>query len=291
MLKVRAKYPPGTCDYDGYQEIRWDLSGCNLRCLFCWSPASRPFETNDPVLTVTSEEVAAETLRSVRDRSRAFIRFTGGEPTIQWNDLADVLMHCNVAAMLPKPPILFQTNGIEIGKGTVALDVLTENTAQYYLFELSFKGTNPDEFSLLTGKTPDLYKFQLDGYQRLLELSRAGRNVRVVAVLGVYHSSTRGPSKYAFVNPSNGKLLFDDLEKWDPRFSRLWSSAPLKWVEPLRMSPMGVWKNVLKRCGSGGADVLRYFPAGTQTNARRLFPAKPRSRDYARQIVTKKFWL
>jgi len=204
--------------------------------------------------------------------------------------VTDAIIKLKAAILPPRPPILFQTNGIEIGSGTVQLDSLADDTTQHYLFELSFKGTNPDEFALLTGKSPELYKQQIAGYQRLSELSKTRRNVKVVAVLGVYHSSTKGVSKYAFVNPANGKLLFDDPQSWDPEYSTLWRSAPLKWVEPLRMSPMGVWKNVLKRCGPGGAGVLRNFPSGTLTNARERFPAKPKSGDYARQIVTKRFW-
>ena len=234
--------------------------------------------------------MAAETWRNIGDTSRTFIRFTGGEPTLQWFHITETLKKFQATNTPPKAPILIQTNGIEIGRGTATLDVLAADPSQFYLFELSFKGTNSDEFALLTGKAAELYEHQLVGYQRLRELSRTARNVAVVAVLGVYHSSTRGPSKYTFVNPGTGRLLFDDQEKWDPRFLALWRSTPLKWVEPLRMSPMGVWKNVLKRCSPGGARVLQNFPEGTLTNAIRLFPAKPKSGDYALQIVSKYFW-
>ncbi len=67
MLKVRAKYAPGACSYGDYDELRWDLAGCNLRCLFCWSPASRPAETDDPSRTVSSEEVVAATMQNLGD--------------------------------------------------------------------------------------------------------------------------------------------------------------------------------------------------------------------------------
>ena len=291
MLIVRAKYAPGLCNYNGgYQEVRWDLSGCNLSCLFCWSPASRPTETRDPTRIVASKEVAVETLRNVSNKSRAFIRFTGGEPTLQWHSVAGALKELQLTIQPPRPPILFQTNGIEIGKGTVPLDALADDKDQHYLFELSFKGTNSDEFALLTGKPANLYEHQLAAYQRLAELSSTAPNIAVVAVLGIYHSATKRPSKYAFVTPQSGKLLFEDVEAWDPRFSSIWKAAHRKWVEPLRMSPPGLWRNVLKRCGPDGAGVLRNFPAGTPTNQRRLFPAKPTSQEYARQIISREFW-
>lgn len=291
MLKVRTKYSPGSCDYAGnYQEVRWDFSGCNLQCLFCWSPASRPAVTEDPARTLTTREVVTGTIQSLRDKSRAFIRFTGGEPTLQWFYLNDALTELPAELGTQRPPILIQTNGIEIGKGTARLDTLRSDPSQCYLFELSFKGTNRDEFALLTGKPAELFEQQVAGYQKLLDVSRASPNVRVVAVLGIYHSSIRGLSKYAFVNPRTGRLLFDDPGIWDPAFATLCRSAPLKWVEPLRMSPLGVWRNVLNRCGPSGANVLRHYPSGIPTNRLGLFPAKPKSADYARQIVTKRFW-
>lgn len=144
--------------------------------------------------------------------------------------------------------------------------------------------------ALLTGKSADLFDYQMKAYEVLGELERRSRNVRTVAVLGVYHSSTRGPSKYAFVNPGTGQTLFEDSSTWDPRFRNLWRSAPLKWVEPLRMSPLGVWNNILRRCGAGGTGIIRNFSAGISVNTRGLFPMKPKSFDYAHQIVTRRFW-
>lgn len=291
MLKVRAKYVPGTCvDEGGYCEIRWDLSGYNLRCAFCGSPASRPLETDDPTCTVTSKEVVAKTLKNLGDKSSTFIRFTGGEPTLQWSGVAEAILQLNSAIAPPRAPFLFQTNGIEIGKGTVSVETLVEDQNQLYLFEVSLKGTNSDEFMLLTSKSAERYDCQLEGYQRLLEASRLRRNVRIVAVLGVYHASTRQHSKYAFVNPITGEVLFDDYKNWDPRFSALWRTTSLKWVEPLRMSPLGVWKNLLRCCGPDGAGLLRNFLEGTPNNVGGVFPAKPKSAKYARQIVTKHFW-
>ena len=290
-MKVRRIHSPGSCDYaGGYQELRWDLSGCNLRCSFCWSPASRPSETGDPTRIVSSREVVEETRRNLHAQSRAFIRFTGGEPTLQWLGITEVLAAYQAELRSPKPPILFQTNGIEIGKGAIGLDSLAAHRDQLYLFELSFKGTNPEEFSILSGKAQELYEFQLEGYQRLLDLSKKSRNICVVAVLGVYHSAVNGPSQYAFVHPGTNRLLFENPDNWDPRFRALWMSAPFSWVERLRRSPMGVWNNVWQRCGPNGARVLREFHPSASTNGRRLFKPKPAAAEYARRIVSKVFW-
>lgn len=291
MLKMREKYAPGRCAYDGkYHEVRWDLSGCNLRCLFCWSPASIPEVTHDPVRVIQTSEIVAETAASLRQHHATFIRFTGGEPTLQWTGVAEVFSELHRLRHDQPPPILIQTNGIAIGEGTASLEVLKATPGQRYLFELSIKGTNAAEFALLTGREPTQYRSQLRGLAALKSLSAQVPNVEVVAVLGVYHSSTRGPSKYAFVDPSDSHLLFEDPSRWDPDFRNHWSSASVKWVEPLRMSPLGVWNSLYRRCGPSGAGILRNFPGGTATNCQQLFPAKPKTAEYAHRLVTGWFW-
>jgi hypothetical protein len=247
-------------------------------------------ETDDPSHVLSSKEIIDGTRSILYDKGKAFIRFTGGEPTLQWSSLIDVLNGLSEAYQPYKVPILIQTNGIEIGKGVVSLDILTKDPNQPFIFELSFKGTNRNEFSLLTGKPEELFDYQIYAYKILSDLSFTNNNICVVAVLGVYHSSTHGTSKFAFVNPKTGQLLFEDNNLWDPQFKSNWQSASLKWVEPLRMSPKGVWTNVLERCGTSGACILNRFPEGVPTNVLGLFPAKPKSADYARQIIIKRFW-
>ena len=84
--------------------------------------------------------------------------------------------------------------------------------------------------------------------------------------------------------------MFDGHRPWDVEFHRIWNESERKWVEPLRMSPIGLWKNVLKRCGSEGAGLLKYFPNGVATNPESIFPAKPKGYEYASEIVNKRYW-
>ena len=192
---------------------------------------------------------------------------------------------------ISKIPVLIQTNGIKIGKEDISLDRLQTKTEQLYLFELSFKGTNRNEFSLLTGKEPELYGYQLKAYEILHELYEKNHNIQVVAVLGVYHSSVVGnESKYVFTSPNNGNALFDNQKLWNEQFRNIWSSTRLKWVEPVRRSPKRLWEGVYERCGPLGTGILKYYPDGLPTNPDRLFPMKPQSHEYARLIVHKRFW-
>ncbi|MFC1548033.1 radical SAM protein [Candidatus Neomarinimicrobiota bacterium] len=287
---MRAQYAPKCCSYSsGYDEIRWDVVGCNLMCQFCWSPASRP-GLGIPTVKKSADDVYSDTRRMAVYPSSMFIRFTGGEPTLQWNDILTALDLFEQDTTLRDIPVLIQTNGIEIGKGNASLDRLISNTRQLYLFELSFKGTNHEEFSLLTAKAPDLYQYQLGAYRTLAEISGFAPHIQVVAVLGIYHSAVKGISKYVFIEPESGEILFDDDAQWAPEFRQIWTKAALKWVEPLRMSPKGMWDTLLKRCGPEGSGVLKHVPSGIGTNRKRLFMTKPKSTDYAANIVQRRYW-
>ena len=295
MIPFRRKYAPGFHPYSkGYNEIRWDVVGCNLKCQFCWSPASRPKETRDPQVSMSVEDVIDETKELIDtgsiESTNTFIRFTGGEPTLYWDEIVRISNAFENDARINGMPILIQTNGINIGAGEASVDELVSIRTQRYLFELSFKGTNREEFSVLTGKEPELFKFQLDAYEKLRNLSKKNKNINVVAVLGVYHSSVKGKSKYAFINPHNGTLMFDNPDLWDDRFLKSWQSARFKWVESLRMSPLGVWENLYRRCGPQGSGILRHFPDSIDTNRLRLFPMKPRTCDYAGLLLDGRFW-
>ena len=90
--------------------------------------------------------------------------------------------------------------------------------------------------------------------------------------------------------PPMAVIMFDGHKQWDPKFKEIWGDSKRKWVEPLRMSPIGVWTNLLKRCGDGGARILKYFPDGVYTNPGFIFPAKPKGYEYARNLVSKQYW-
>jgi len=292
MLVCREKYSPGCKTYPpNLREIRWDVVGCNLRCQFCWSPASRYRETGDPTVIVQDDQAVAQTGRLVENPDRTFLRFTGGEPTLfAWDEVEYVTKCLGQDERLARVPILIQTNGIRIGEGKAPIDWLITRDNQRFLFEVSFKGTNAAEFELLTGKSAELYDQQFAGYDLLNDLAQTSGHVGVVAVLGVYHSAVDSTSQFTFVDPTNGSLLFDDVELWDPRFKDVWGSARFKWVEPLRRSPQGLWQRVLDRCGSQGSGIIAESPAGVATNQQRQFPAKPKSADYASQLVNLQFW-
>ena len=292
MILIRKAYRGCRCAYPKSQteEIRWDVVDCNLKCQFCWSPASRPRETNEPSIVLNGNDIYQETRHAVQNPSRTFVRFTGGEPTLYWDEIERSCRLLAQDAALGGVPILVQTNGLRIGEGAASIEWLGASASQLFLFELSMKGTNREEFSLLTGQPPDLYEHQLSAYERIKRLAEQSTNVAVVAVLGIYHSAVNKPARYAFVDPDSRTLLFERVDEWDPRFKAIWQSTGFKWVEALHLSPLGMWRKVWERCGPTGSGILSEFPTGAPTNRLGAFPRKPQSHEYARRIVEKEFW-
>lgn len=296
-MKIRKKYSPFYCGYPSIEpdffELRWDLVDCILRCEFCWSPASRIESLKEPIINMTPSEVSEKTMDKIKYPSRSFIRFTGGEPTLYWEELLEVFESLANNKKTANIPILIQTNGVLIGKGDVDLNKLNAKPIRNlkFLFELSLKGTNAEEFEILTTKPKEIYEHQLSAYDKFMIAQKNNPNLSFVTVLGIYHSSITGQkSKYAFVYPSDGIVMFDKHKPWDQKFEHIWNDSEKKWVEGLRRSPLGVWNNVVKRCGKDGKKILKYFPNGVVTNPGSTFPSKPRGYEYAKKIVENHFW-
>lgn len=296
-VKLRKKYAPYYCGYPSkgpeYFELRWDVIDCVLRCEFCWSPASRPESTNEPIVQKNATQIYDETVRNIKYPSKSFIRFTGGEPTLYWEELIQVFGSLANHERMVNVPILIQTNGILIGRGDVDLSELNSEpiTKLQFLFELSLKGTNADEFEILATKPKEFYEHQLSAYEEFKTVQKNNPNLSLVTVLGIYHSSIKSKrSKYAFVYPSDGTLMFDKHKPWHHKFEKIWNESERKWVEPLRMSPKGMWENIVKRCGENGAKILKYFPNGVCTNPESVFPAKPKGYEYACGLVSNQYW-
>ena len=56
------------------------------------------------------------------------------------------------------------------------------------------------------------------------------------------------------------------------------------------MSPKGMFDKLVQRCGNDGSRILEYYPEGVRTNAFNQFVMKPKTVDYAQNIVTGKYW-
>jgi len=296
-IKVRINHSPKYRGYPlknpEYFEIGWDFVDCILGCDFCWSSEFKPKTTKKLNVELRPNQIIQNTIKNIVKPSTSFVRFSGGEPTLHWKTLLHVFRYFAEDDLLVNIPILIQTNGISIGMGTTNIFELNRppfNNLKF-LFELSLKGTNSEEFELLTRTSKKLYTHQLTAYKILKNCHNHNPNLSFITVLGIYHSSIKGKhSKFAYVYPSDQTLMFDGHRPWDKEFENIWNETKRKWAEPFRRYPKGLWENVLHRCGPTGAGLLKYFSKGVVTNPKSIFPAKPNGCEYASGIVNNRYW-
>ncbi len=154
-----------------------DCVGCFLRCIFCWSwnEVIRPDECGQ---FYSPEQVAKNVLSIARKRHFQKIRISGNEPTLARAHLLR-LLHLIPSDLL----FILETNGILIGHDdSYAKDLSSFNNLYV---RVSLKGTTEDEFSKLTGSSPDGFRLQLKAVENLYQ---AGVNVQP-AVMVSFSSS------------------------------------------------------------------------------------------------------
>jgi uncharacterized Fe-S cluster-containing radical SAM superfamily protein len=130
-----------------------DCCGCNLQCVFCWSDKPR----EDPGKYgkfCTAEQVSERLIQCARAHNYHLVRISGNEPTIAKEHLLKVISLINKTKLL----FILETNG------TLLDEALVQELAKFRNLHVrvSLKGTNPEEFSMLTGAIPDTFERIMD---------------------------------------------------------------------------------------------------------------------------------
>jgi len=137
-----------------------DCSGCNLKCVFCWS--GKPRDDPDKIGEFYSpEQVVNQLTTCARAHNYRYVRISGNEPTIAKEHLLTVL------SLIDKTKYLFilETNGTLLDKEYV------KDFAQFKNLHIrvSLKGTTHEEFSMLTGAVPESFDLIMEGLKSLCE--------------------------------------------------------------------------------------------------------------------------
>jgi uncharacterized Fe-S cluster-containing radical SAM superfamily protein len=140
-----------------------DCVGCCLTCVFCWSW----HVVTKPELRgrfYSPKEVAKRLEATARKKGFKRVRISGNEPTISRAHLIKVLERIPLDILF-----ILETNGILMGHD----DTFARDLARFrnLCVRVSLKGTTEDEFSALTGATPEGFSLQL---KALENLARAG---------------------------------------------------------------------------------------------------------------------
>lgn len=137
-----------------------DCVGCNLDCVFCWS--NYPRENPDRCGRFhTPDEIYRSLLSCARKYGYHRLRISGNEITISPEHMFQLLRKI---ANTPYTFIL-ETNG------TLINDEIAKELGQFtnVYVRVSFKGTNPQEFSKLTGAIPEGFHLQLKALENLVK--------------------------------------------------------------------------------------------------------------------------
>lgn len=137
-----------------------DCCGCNLKCVFCWS--NKPRDNPEKIGEFYSpEQVFNKISNCARDHNYRLLRISGNEPTIAKKHLLKVL------SLNDKTKYLFilETNG------TLLNEEFVTDLCKFRNFHIrvSLKGTNPEEFSMLTGAIPQAFDTILGNLKLLIE--------------------------------------------------------------------------------------------------------------------------
>ncbi|MEW6557870.1 MAG: radical SAM protein [Elusimicrobiota bacterium] len=136
-----------------------DCCGCNLKCVFCWSnfPRDNPDKCGR---FYPPEEVFRALVSVAKRRNYNQLRISGNEPTLTKEHLLELL------TLIDKTDYRFilETNGTLIDTDFAQELKKFDNLS----VRVSVKGTNPEEFSLLTGAVPEGFNLQIEALRNLL---------------------------------------------------------------------------------------------------------------------------
>lgn len=136
-----------------------DCCGCNLRCVFCWSnfPRDNPDRCGR---FYSPEEVFNALVSCAKRKGYNQLRVSGNEVTIARGHLFELLRLVDMTNYR----FIIETNGTLIDK-----DYAKELSRFKNIYvRVSFKGTNQEEFSRLTGADPCGFDLQLHALENLL---------------------------------------------------------------------------------------------------------------------------
>mgnify|MGYP000064707233 FL=1 len=138
-----------------------DVVGCNLKCCYCYvfQPRERPAEIGR---FYSPEEAASILIKIAEKHEFSKIRLSGGEPTICRRHLIKLL-----ETIPDNFTFIVETNGILLGYDkTYVIDLAKFDNV---LVRVSLKGCTPQEFSKITGATPQAFEYQLLALKNCIE--------------------------------------------------------------------------------------------------------------------------
>ena len=173
-------------------EIVLDVKGCNFNCRLCWGYKLR--HEAQPIVKNVEEVIRNivcryEKVRFLKRRGYRMyaLRFTGNEPSLQWDHVVGVMKAVAKIDIFEK--VIIETNGVLFAERSKLLEKLKEIRGIRVDIDVSFKGVNPKQFKYISGMPERYFYKQIEGFVKLFEYVRENKldNIRVNPVLGINH--------------------------------------------------------------------------------------------------------
>ena len=195
-----------------------DTVGCNLHCKFCWSSNSVWNPTNTGRF-YSPENVAEKLLKISELKGYSQVRISGGEPTIGRKHLINLLE--NIESNLV---FILETNGILLGSSRSYIEELSKFKNLH--IRVCIKGTNSEEFSLLTGAELG-FKYQMKSLEYLKD-SKISFNI---ALVSIKRDKQDFYNKLKEMNLGNIMLEEEEIKLYPSVRNRLNKDGLLKYFE------------------------------------------------------------
>lgn len=218
------------------------FSGCCLKCGACFAAGyswedkfrqNRRVRSNTPITQVLTD---FRNIPRPPNGRYNWLRILGGEPLLSDEYIEFLLEILTQISKMDSQKfnngIIIQTNGIHIGRGNTA--VLKNKLMKLYelnpnvivVIETSVKGTNSEEFSLLSQSDKALFKYNIESYYKLRQLNLPNLRSVIIAGYGISESFllTCGKNSKSMIT-----ILFHEKTPtyhpslWSDKFTKLYN--------------------------------------------------------------------
>jgi uncharacterized Fe-S cluster-containing radical SAM superfamily protein len=231
-------------------ELALRFANCSLRCGACFAAGyswSDKFLNNRRVRgNIYLDQVMADfnAIPIPKGSSYNWMRILGGEPLLNDENiefLFDFIIKASrLDALKFRNGIIIQTNGIHIGRGNTAIleqklrELYDANPSVMVTIETSIKGTNPEEFGLLTQSDKSLFQYNIESYYKLRALNLPTLRAVIIAGYGISESllltNGRNPkSKITILFDENTPTYHPTI--WSPIFKKLYNDFVNDWKQ------------------------------------------------------------
>jgi len=176
-----------------------DCCGCQLRCIFCWS--GKPRDHPEAVGKFYSpQDVFQALIHCAKKCKYRQLRISGNEPTLAKEHLLEILELVDQTSY----SFILETNGLLIDKD------YAESLKKFRNLHVrvSIKGSNPEEFALLTLAKPEYFHYQVNA---LRHLYGAGVSCHPAVMLSM--TPEQNLQKFKMELKGISATLADDLEE------------------------------------------------------------------------------